>query len=126
MRAVCTFCGERPVVAWFNGPVKTIWLEEPEVFAFSDDDYLACATCLELIEAGDRDRLSRREMHRMRDIGAAEFPHLALLIARISQVSFWDAWMPRVDETSGAPRPVRGRMRGVAAPKADAAPAPVI
>jgi hypothetical protein len=124
MTPVCTFCGERPVIAWFDGPVKTIWLEEPELFDFSDDDYLACATCFGLIETGDRDRLSRREMHRMRDIGAAEFPHLALLVARISQMPFWDAWMRRDLETSGPPRTVRGRPRRAAASASDAAAVP--
>jgi hypothetical protein len=126
MTPVCTFCGERPIVAWFDGPVKTIWLEEPELFEFSDDDYLACPTCLELIEAGDRDRLSRREMDRMRDIGAAGFPHFALLVARMSQVPFWDAWMRRHDERSVAPRTVRGRTREPALPKADPAPTSAI
>ena len=113
MTPVCTFCGERPVVAWFDGPVKTLWLEEPESFEFSDEDYLACSTCLDLIEAGDRDGLSRREFHRMRDIGAAEFPHLALLVARMTQLPFWDAWMRPDDDTREAPRGARPLTRRV-------------
>ena len=123
MRPVCTFCGERPVVAWFDGPVKTIWLEEPDLFEFAEDDYLACGTCLELIEQGDRDQLSRREMHRMRDIGAEEFPHLALLVARLSQVPFWDAWMRPDDGAAEGTRPVRERTRGLAGIEGDPAPA---
>lgn len=100
MNLTCSFCGQRPVVAWLDGPVRHIWLEPPESFAFDADDYLTCATCLTLVEAGDRDRLSRREMHRMRDIGAAGFPHFALLVAKVSQMPFWDGWMARGERSA--------------------------
>lgn len=55
----CSFCGERPVAAWFEGP-------DFQTFVRSSDDiqaeeaWLACSTCLALVEAEDRDGLARR------------------------------------------------------------------
>jgi hypothetical protein len=55
----CSFCGERPVVAWFEGPnFTTLVRSSTEVRA--EEAWLSCATCLALVERNDRDRLARR------------------------------------------------------------------
>src|SRR5512132_857599 len=55
----CSFCGERPVAAWFEGPsFRTFVRSSAEVRA--DEAWLACSTCLALVEANDRGSLVRR------------------------------------------------------------------
>jgi hypothetical protein len=55
----CSFCGERPVAAWFEGPIFTTFgRSSAEVRA--EEAWLACATCLALVEADDREGLARR------------------------------------------------------------------
>jgi len=59
----CSFCGERPVAAWFEGPsFRTFVRSSVEVRA--EGAWLACATCLALVEADDRDGLVRRGARR--------------------------------------------------------------
>jgi hypothetical protein len=59
----CSFCGERPVVAWFEGPsFRTFVRSSAEVRA--EEAWLACATCLALVETDDRDGLARRDATR--------------------------------------------------------------
>ena len=59
----CSFCGERPVSAWFEGPsFKTFVRKATEVRA--EEAWLACATCLALVEKDDRDALARRGARR--------------------------------------------------------------
>lgn len=59
----CSFCGERPVTAWFEGPTfKTFVRRSAEVS--SDEAWLACATCLALVETDDREGLARRGTRR--------------------------------------------------------------
>lgn len=59
----CSFCGERPIVAWFEGPTfRTFVRSSVEVRA--EEAWLACATCLELVESDDRDGLARRDATR--------------------------------------------------------------
>jgi hypothetical protein len=59
----CSFCGQRPVAAWFEGPTfKTSVRSSAEVRA--QEAWLACATCLALVEADDRDGLARRGTRR--------------------------------------------------------------
>jgi hypothetical protein len=61
----CSFCGERPVVAWFEGPhFATFVRSSTEVRA--EEAWLSCATCLALVERDDRDGLSRRGADRLR------------------------------------------------------------
>jgi hypothetical protein len=55
----CSFCGEGPVAAWFEGPsFRTFVRSSAEVRA--EEAWLACATCLALVETDDRDGLARR------------------------------------------------------------------
>jgi len=59
----CSFCGERPVTAWFEGPTfKTFVRSSAEVS--SDEAWLACATCLALVETDDREGLAQRGTRR--------------------------------------------------------------
>ena len=61
----CSFCGERPVAAWFEGPTfKTFVRKSAEVRA--EEAWLACATCLALVEADDREGLAKRGARRHR------------------------------------------------------------
>jgi hypothetical protein len=59
----CSFCGQRPVVAWFEGPTfRTFVRSSTEVR--SDEAWLACAICLALVEADDREGLAQRGTRR--------------------------------------------------------------
>jgi hypothetical protein len=61
----CSFCGERPVVAWFEGPsFGTFVRSSTEVRA--EEAWLACATCLALVEKDDREGLAVRGTKRPR------------------------------------------------------------
>jgi hypothetical protein len=61
----CSFCGERPVAAWFEGPsFRTFVSSSIEVRA--EEAWLACATCLGLVEANDREGLVERGVERLR------------------------------------------------------------
>jgi hypothetical protein len=62
---VCSFCGERPVVAWFEGPTfRTFVRSSTDVRA--NEVFLACETCLELVETDDRTGLAERGAARKR------------------------------------------------------------
>ena len=61
----CSFCGERPVTAWFEGPsFRTFVRSSAEVRA--EGAWLACATCLNLVETNDREGLVERGLERQR------------------------------------------------------------
>lgn len=61
----CSFCGERPVAAWFEGPsFRTFVRSSAEVRA--EEAWLACATCLALVETDDREGLAVRGARRPR------------------------------------------------------------
>jgi hypothetical protein len=61
----CSFCGERPVAAWFEGPsFRTLVRSSAEVRA--EEAWLACAICLGLVEANDREGLVVRGVERLR------------------------------------------------------------
>jgi hypothetical protein len=61
----CSFCGERPVAAWFEGPsFRTFVRSSAEVRA--QEAWLACATCLALVETDDRKGLAVRGTRRPR------------------------------------------------------------
>jgi len=60
-----SFCGERPVAAWFEGPsFRTFVRSSAEVRA--EEAWLACATCLALVETDDREGLAIRGTKRLR------------------------------------------------------------
>jgi hypothetical protein len=59
----CSFCGERTVAAWFEGPsFRTFVRSSGEIRA--EEAWLACETCLVLVEEDDRDGLARRGARR--------------------------------------------------------------
>jgi hypothetical protein len=61
----CSFCGQRPVVAWFEGPsFKTFVLSSAEVRA--EEAWLTCQVCLGLVEANDHEGLVERGAERLR------------------------------------------------------------
>jgi hypothetical protein len=61
----CSFCGERPVAAWYEGPsFRTFVRISAEVRAEAAG--LACALCLGLVEANDREGLVVRGVERLR------------------------------------------------------------
>jgi len=61
----CSFCGERPVAAWFEGPsFRTFVRSSAEVRA--EGAWLACAICLGLVGANDREGLVVRGVQRLR------------------------------------------------------------
>ena len=65
MYPVCSFCGERPVVAWFEGPhFRNVVDLADEVGA--EEAWLACEACLVLVNADDREGLVDRGMDRQR------------------------------------------------------------
>jgi hypothetical protein len=64
MEAVCGFCGERPVVAWFEGPDFQRAMDSPDKL-HSQEAWLACAVCLALVEADDREAVVRRRLMRI-------------------------------------------------------------
>jgi hypothetical protein len=63
MYPICSFCGDQAVVAWFEGPDFRRTVESAEAVR-SDEAFLACATCLALIEANDREGLAARGLVR--------------------------------------------------------------
>jgi hypothetical protein len=64
VESVCSFCGERPVVAWFEGPSFARGVDAPQQVT-SEEAWLACATCLALVDADDRERLVERAVDRL-------------------------------------------------------------
>jgi hypothetical protein len=64
----CSFCGDGAVVVWFEGPDFRNAVDSAEKVR-SDEAITACATCLALIEANDRDALAARELGRQRRKG---------------------------------------------------------
>ena len=65
MHPVCSFCGERPVAAWFEGPEFRDTFDSADKVR-AEEAWLACAVCLALVEAEDREGLVGRGMERLR------------------------------------------------------------
>jgi hypothetical protein len=71
MYPVCSFCGDQAVVVWFEGPDFRNAVQSADQVR-SGEAYLACAVCLALIEANDRERLAARELVRQQRRGGLE------------------------------------------------------
>ena len=71
MYPVCSFCGDQVVVVWFEGPDFRSAVQSANQVR-SDEAYLACATCLALIESNDREGLAARELVRQQRKGGLE------------------------------------------------------
>ena len=63
MAPLCSFCGEEPVVAWFQGPEFLRSVDTPDE-VIAEEAWLACSPCLELVRADDRDALVERAKRR--------------------------------------------------------------
>jgi hypothetical protein len=59
----CSFCGERPVAAWFEGPTFRRFVRKSAKLR-AEEAWLACSICLALVEADDREGLARRGARR--------------------------------------------------------------
>jgi hypothetical protein len=55
----CSFCGESPAVAWFEGPRFTHSVDAADKVR-AEEAWTACARCLQLVRSEDRERLARR------------------------------------------------------------------
>jgi len=68
MYPVCSFCGDQAVVVWFEGPDFRNAVQSADQVG-SGEAYLACAVCLALIEANNREGLAARELVRQQRKG---------------------------------------------------------
>jgi hypothetical protein len=68
MHAVCSFCGDQAVVVWFEGPDFRNAVQSADQVR-SGEAYLACAVCLALIVANNREGLAARELVRQQRKG---------------------------------------------------------
>jgi hypothetical protein len=91
MVPVCSFCGERPVVGWFEGPDFLRFVDAPEKVR-ANEAWLACSTCLSLIQAGDRDGLVQRGTQRIRkrSKSGGDSPNIEPAVGRMHE-RFWAA-----------------------------------
>jgi hypothetical protein len=65
MYPICSFCGRRPVVAWFEGPSFRDAVDSADK-VLAEEAWLTCQVCLTLVEANDRDGLVERCVERQR------------------------------------------------------------
>jgi hypothetical protein len=65
MYPVCSFCGDRPVVAWFEGPSFRDAVDSADKVR-AEEAWLTCQVCLTLVEANDREGLVERSAERQR------------------------------------------------------------
>ena len=65
MYPVCSFCGERPVVAWFEGPRFRNSVDSADKVR-AEEAWLACSVCFAMVEAEDREGLDERGFERLR------------------------------------------------------------
>jgi aminoglycoside 6'-N-acetyltransferase len=86
---VCSFCGERPVVAWFEGPGFTTAVDSADKVR-SEEAWVACSACARLVEADDREALVRRGAQRS---GSQPDHELEMLMTRAHQEDLF--WKPR-------------------------------
>jgi hypothetical protein len=86
----CSFCGESPTVAWFEGPDFTHSVDASNKVR-AEEAWAACATCLRLVQADDREGLARRGMRKFERHGRHVDPDTAILQSRLAQERFWAA-----------------------------------
>ena len=89
MAGVCGFCGDDRVLAWFLGPDYASYMGRPQEEA-AYQAWLACATCLALVESDEREELLWRAIARLRwraELGAGS-PPMEPLVRQMHQ-RFW-------------------------------------
>jgi hypothetical protein len=93
---VCSFCGQKPVVAWFEGPSFLRFVAAAHQVR-SNEVRVACADCLRLVEMNDREglvergiaRQRRRDAREGRTRDASEWPSLRVVARNQLDESFW-------------------------------------
>jgi hypothetical protein len=95
MYPVCSFCGERPAVAWFEAPTFLRRVESADKVG-ANDAWLACATCLELVDANEREQLVERAVQRLvrKPPERALPPGEALRTRQHLEEQFWSRRVP--------------------------------
>lgn len=83
----CSFCGESPTVAWFEGPRFKDAVDAAAKIQ-GEEAWTACARCFQLVQADDREELARRGARRFEDRAG---PEQALAMARGLHDTFWTA-----------------------------------
>ncbi len=63
MAPLCSFCGEEPVVAWYEAPHFLRSVDSADE-VIAEEAWLACSPCLDLVRANDRDALVERAKRR--------------------------------------------------------------
>lgn len=91
VQAVCSFCGDERVLAWFQGPDFGTFVDDPDEVT-AGESWLACETCLALVQGNEREELVWRGIVRIRwraDLGV-DSPPTEPLVRQMHQ-RFWSA-----------------------------------
>lgn len=86
----CSFCGDSPAVAWFEGPDFTHSVDAASKVR-AESAWPVCAACLRLIQADDRDGLARRGVMKVARHGRQVGPEEAIMLSRHLHDRFWAA-----------------------------------
>jgi hypothetical protein len=81
----CSFCGQSPVAAWFEGPDFKQFVDSPDKVR-ATEAWLVCAPCLRLVQVGDRDGVARRGMRR---VLGDRIDGRSFASARAAHAQFW-------------------------------------
>lgn len=87
----CSFCGESPAVAWFEGPRFTHSVDAADKVR-AEEAWTACARCFELVLSEDREGLARRGANRFEERNRVDLER-AVRMARDMHEKFWSARM---------------------------------
>ena len=76
MFPVCSFCGGRPVAVWYEGPAFLVERQRVSDVR-SDEAWLACSACAELVRGDQRERLVRISAYRAgRNLASVSEDHI--------------------------------------------------
>lgn len=98
MSPVCSFCGDQAVVVWFEGPDFLSAVQSADQVRASEA-YLACAVCVALVEANDREGLAARELVRQQRKGGLKPGVTEQDVVRMGRHSTDIFWAARSGET---------------------------
>jgi hypothetical protein len=99
MYPVCSFCGDQAVVVWFEGPDFLSAVRSADQVR-SNEAFLACAVCLALIEANDREGLAARELVRQHRKGGLKPGVTKEDVVRVGRHLTDRFWAARSGETA--------------------------
>lgn len=86
----CSFCGDSPTVAWFEGPDFTHSVDEASKVR-AEEAWLACAACFPLIQADNREGLAERGVMKFERQGRHVDHERAITFSRRAHEGFWAA-----------------------------------